>query len=103
MTSNRRELLTRMAASGLALQCLANEVDAFRGKIRAVAFDAFPILDSRPVFALVDKLYPEKGVELSTLWRERQGGVYFTDLAGASLGCPAAVLLLSWIDAPSAI
>jgi hypothetical protein len=31
------------------------------------------------------------------------GRVYFTDLAGASLGCIAAVLLLSLIDAPSAI
>jgi hypothetical protein len=31
------------------------------------------------------------------------GRVYFTDLAGASLGCLAAVLLLSLIDAPSAI
>jgi 2-haloacid dehalogenase len=72
MNSNRRELLTRMAASGLALQSLANEADAFRGKIRAVAFDAFPIPDSRPVFALVDELYPKKGVELSALWRDRQ-------------------------------
>jgi hypothetical protein len=31
------------------------------------------------------------------------GRVYFTDLAGASVGCLAAVLLLSLIDAPSAI
>jgi SAM-dependent methyltransferase len=31
------------------------------------------------------------------------GRVYFTDLAGASAGCLAAVLLLSLIDAPSAI
>ena len=31
------------------------------------------------------------------------GRVYFTDLAGAALGCLASVLLLSLIDAPSAI
>ena len=31
------------------------------------------------------------------------GRVYFADLAGASLGCLASVLLLSLIDAPSAI
>jgi hypothetical protein len=31
------------------------------------------------------------------------GRVYFTDLAGASLGCLGSVLLLSLIDAPSAI
>ena len=72
MTSDRREFLRRMAVFGLALHGLANEAAAFRGRIRAVAFDAFPILDPRPVFALVEELYPEKGVELSNLWRDRQ-------------------------------
>ena len=37
-----------------------------------MAFDAFPILDPRPVFALVDELYPERGVDLSNVWRTRQ-------------------------------
>ena len=72
MSSNRRELLSRMGALGLALQSFANEAAGFRGNIKAVAFDAFPILDPRPVFALVAELYPEKGAELSSLWRDRQ-------------------------------
>jgi len=72
MTSNRREVLFRMATSGVALQSFANQAAGFRGNIKAVAFDGFPILDPRPVFALVNELYPEKGVELGNLWRDRQ-------------------------------
>lgn len=40
-------------------------------KIKAIAFDAFPIFDPRPIFALVQKLYPEKGKRFSVLWRTR--------------------------------
>src|SRR5258708_39831467 len=72
MTSKRREFLSQIAASGLALQIFAHEASGSQRPIKAVAFDAFPILDPRPVFALVDKLYPEKGVDLSNLWRTKQ-------------------------------
>ena len=72
MTLKRREFLGRMAAAGLALQTFTDGDVGFRKAIKAVAFDAFPILDPRPVFALVDELYPEKGVELSSVWRTRQ-------------------------------
>ena len=41
-------------------------------RVKAIAFDAFPILDPRPVFALVTQLFPEKGTELCNLWRTRQ-------------------------------
>jgi 2-haloacid dehalogenase len=72
MSLDRREFLSRMALSGLALQGQAKRASAFRSNIKAVAFDGFPILDPRPVFALVDELYPERGVELSSVWRTRQ-------------------------------
>src|SRR5580658_9414455 len=72
MTSKRREFLSRMAVSGLALQGFANDAAGSQSTIRAVAFDAFPILDPRPVFALVDELYPGKGVDLSNVWRTKQ-------------------------------
>src|SRR3984885_13397612 len=72
MTTNRRAFMNRMAVSGLALQNSSTIAAGSRGKIRAVAFDGFPILDPRPVFALVNELYPEKGVELSNVWRTRQ-------------------------------
>jgi len=68
----RREFLRRTAASVLALKTDASRAAGFRRAIRAVAFDAFPILDPRPVFALVDELYPERGVDLSNVWRTRQ-------------------------------
>ncbi|HTB11623.1 MAG TPA: haloacid dehalogenase type II [Bryobacteraceae bacterium] len=72
MTSDRRGFLTRMAISGLALQRLSADTASFRRSIKAVAFDGFPILDPRPVFALVDQLYPERGVELTNVWRTKQ-------------------------------
>ncbi|HEX7373633.1 MAG TPA: haloacid dehalogenase type II [Steroidobacteraceae bacterium] len=41
-------------------------------RIRAVAFDAFPIFDPRPVFALAEQLFPGRGAELANAWRSRQ-------------------------------
>jgi 2-haloacid dehalogenase len=43
-----------------------------RSKIRAVAFDAFPLLDPRPVFAKAEELFPGRGTELGNVWRTRQ-------------------------------
>jgi 2-haloacid dehalogenase len=61
-----------MAVSGLALSTIAKEAAASQIPIKAIAFDAFPILDPRPVFALVNELYPERGAELSNVWRTKQ-------------------------------
>lgn len=43
-----------------------------RVPIEAVAFDAFPVFDPRPIFALAEKLFPGKGADLSAAWRTRQ-------------------------------
>ena len=40
--------------------------------MQAVAFDAFPIFDPRPVSALAEELFPGKGTELNQAWRTRQ-------------------------------
>ena len=40
--------------------------------IKALAFDAFPVFDPRPVFALAETLFPGKGQELSNTWRTKQ-------------------------------
>jgi 2-haloacid dehalogenase len=72
MTSNRREFVSRMTLSGAALQSFALQAASSRRGIKAIAFDAFPILDPRPVFALVNELYPGKGTDLTSLWRIRQ-------------------------------
>jgi len=66
MTSGRRSFLGTLAASGLAFSAARST------QIKAIAFDAFPILDPRPVFALVDELFPERGTELANAWRTRQ-------------------------------
>jgi 2-haloacid dehalogenase len=74
---NRREFMVVMAA-GLASRALGQRsVDAGRDqapitKIKAIAFDAFPIFDPRPVFTLVEELFPGNGSALSDEWRTRQ-------------------------------
>jgi len=71
---SRREFLA-FAAAGLATGVLApaafGRADAGAG-LKAIAFDAFPILDPRPVFVLAEQLFPGKGAELSNAWRTRQ-------------------------------
>jgi 2-haloacid dehalogenase len=69
MLINRREFMIGSVAAGL----LASHAPAAsRSKIRAVAFDAFPIFDPRPVLALTEELFPGRGSELSNAWRTRQ-------------------------------
>jgi len=41
-------------------------------RVEAIAFDAFPIFDPRPIFALGEEMFPGKGAELSQVWRTRQ-------------------------------
>jgi 2-haloacid dehalogenase len=41
-------------------------------RFKAVAFDAFPIFDPRPVCRLAEAFFPGKGAELSNAWRTRQ-------------------------------
>ena len=74
MILSRREFLN-FAAAGITTGILASAASAQAAtgsKIKAIAFDAFPILDPRPVFALAEQLFPGKGAELSNIWRTRQ-------------------------------
>jgi len=68
---NRRTFLAGAAAAALAPHA-AGARAARRPRFAAIAFDAFPILDPRPVFALAETLFPGRGTELSALWRTRQ-------------------------------
>lgn len=43
-----------------------------RQRIKAVAFDAFPIFDARSISALAEQLFPGHGAALTNLWRARQ-------------------------------
>jgi 2-haloacid dehalogenase len=71
-----RRKFVNVTASGIATTALLStpilSLAAEKTKIKAVAFDAFPIFDSRPVFALVNSLYPDKGIALSNTWRTAQ-------------------------------
>ena len=74
MPLSRRAFL-RLAAGGAAMSVLApTRVGnaAALSKIKALAFDAFPIFDPRPIFALAEQLFPGRGAELSNIWRTRQ-------------------------------
>jgi len=59
-----------VAAGLLASASLANA--AKRPKIKAIAFDAFPIFDPSPLFDLAEEFFPGRGMELSNEWRTRQ-------------------------------
>jgi 2-haloacid dehalogenase len=43
-----------------------------RRRIKAVAFDGFPIIDSRPIASKAEELFPGQGDALITSWRARQ-------------------------------
>jgi 2-haloacid dehalogenase len=70
--TNRRQFLS--TAAMVAASALAPEfVTAQRhSAIKAVAFDAFAIFDSRSVYRLAEQLFPGRGMELSNEWRTRQ-------------------------------
>lgn len=74
MSLSRRAFLIHAAAGvATAIMGTATSARAVTGRrIEAIAFDAFPILDPRPVFALAEQLFPGKGAELSAVWRTRQ-------------------------------
>jgi len=74
MSLNRRQLLKFMVGSAAAsiIPVSASDQAVIKTKIKAIAFDGFPIFDPRPIFSLVDEFYPEKGKLLSSTWRTNQ-------------------------------
>jgi 2-haloacid dehalogenase len=66
MPISRRKFVT-LAAAAVA----APSARAATRPIKAIAFDGFPIIDPRPVFAKVNEMFPEKGRALSEAWRTR--------------------------------
>ena len=72
MLINRRRLLGAVAVAPCGGLTSAVAGVARRDKIRAIAFDGFPIFDPRPIFALAEALFPGRGAEFSNAWRTRQ-------------------------------
>ena len=83
MPIDRRRFLeiasSTIAASGI-LTSAATAADAkpfdpalkLNQRIKAIAFDGFPIFDPRPIFAMAEEFFPGRGAELSNVWRIRQ-------------------------------
>jgi 2-haloacid dehalogenase len=69
MFLNRRQFTALAAAAAARIDTLRA---ADRTTFKAVAFDGFPIVDARPVFAKAEEILPGKGIELSNAWRARQ-------------------------------
>ena len=74
MALDRREFIHLTAAGVLARTPLSRfgTLAAGSARYRAVAFDAFPIFDPRPIAALGETLFPGRGADLSNAWRARQ-------------------------------
>ena len=70
---SRRNFIITMSGAGAAF---SNSPLSFSpgkvSKYRAILFDAFPIFDPRPVFNLVSEMFPEKGMELTKVWKMKQ-------------------------------
>jgi len=74
MLVDRREFLVRTA--GVALVGAMASLTPARAKVgaeyKAIAFDAFPIFDPRPVAKLAEELFPGQATNLMAAWRSRQ-------------------------------
>lgn len=63
---------TFIAAAGVASLGVTIGARASHPRIKAIAFDAFPIVDPRPVVVRAEELFPNKGEALVSAWRTRQ-------------------------------
>ena len=74
MTLDRREFVALAAGGAVASvwPSSSRAQVASPPRFKAVAFDAFPVFDPRPIAALAESLFPGKGADLSNAWRTRQ-------------------------------
>jgi 2-haloacid dehalogenase len=71
MHLNRRNFVA-LAAGAAAASLPSDRVRADGLRFKAIAFDGFPIIDPRPVFAKLEEMFPGHGQELGNIWRTRQ-------------------------------
>lgn len=74
-STGRRKFISQAAASLAATSLTSSPFNLFfnrSGNIKAIAFDAFPVFDPRPVFSLVESMFPDQGKELNNVWRTKQ-------------------------------
>lgn len=69
---NRRNFVTTLMA-GVAIGAVKSAPAwAATRSIKAVAFDGIALFDPRPIFALTEQMFPEKGSALVATWRAKQ-------------------------------
>ena len=64
--------VTLTQAEARSAPASAHEMPRKRSRIKAVAFDGFPIFDPRPIAQAAEELFPGRGAELMRAWRSRQ-------------------------------
>lgn len=74
--------MTSLATAGLLLAPPAFSTTRVVNKIKAVAFDAFPIFDPRSIFKTITDLYPDKGKQLIEIWQTKQFSYQWLRLSG---------------------
>ncbi len=72
MPNRRRDFLQLLAAGAAAASFNPSGASAAAPRYKAIAFDAFPIFDPRPIAALAERLFPGRGADLANAWRTRQ-------------------------------
>src|ERR1700744_6631595 len=73
MMSDRRTFLGQLAGAAVSVPALAQTATPkIHPSIKAIAFDAFAILDPRPVASLASELFADRGPALWNAWRTRQ-------------------------------
>jgi len=68
-------------ASNLLIPSVFAQTPA-KNKIKAIAFDGFPIFDPRPIFAQANALFPQQGKKLAGLWFTKIFGYTWLRTAG---------------------
>jgi len=70
---NRKAFIrtTSLATAGAIIKPGIFPSSSFEHKIKAIAFDAFPIFDPRPIFKKVNELFPEKGKHIVETWQTK--------------------------------
>ena len=73
MSPNRREIMKSGlgVAAGLLMTRMSIAASPAR-RVKAIAFDAFPVFDPRPIAMLAEEQFPGKGTEVINTWRTRQ-------------------------------
>jgi 2-haloacid dehalogenase len=72
MPDRRDFLALLLAGAGCARGSSGARPPPSARTIRAVAFDAFPIFDPRPLFARLEESFPGRGTQMAAIWRDRQ-------------------------------